>query len=225
MNDKVFVRDNNTIRRNENLYLDPRTSDVCFVFSEDTDRVPAHKCILSIVSPVFDAMFYGSMIEKGDVLIVDASASAFREFLQFFYLSKVELTPENIGVVTNLCNKYELNEAMKVCEAPLQMSLRNNEIAWGYEIAYFFELENLKRFCENKIVEYPQEILTSDSFLECSRKSVDAILQLVDSECSAQVIINACMEWAKAECVRDNLEADTENLKTSLGDLFNRLPP
>lgn len=127
MNDKVFVRDNDTIRRNENLYLDSKTSDVCFVFSTETERVSAHKCILSIVSPVFDAMFYGSMIEKDDVLIVDASAAAFKEFLQFFYLSKVELTPENIGIVTNLCNKYELNEALKVCEAPLQMSLKNKD--------------------------------------------------------------------------------------------------
>ena len=49
---------------NNNLF-----SDVKFVVqkviaeSEDRQEIPAHKFVLSISSPVFEAMFYGEMAE------------------------------------------------------------------------------------------------------------------------------------------------------------------
>lgn len=208
----------------EKLYLDLRTADVYFVFSNDVDRLPAHKNILSVGSSVFEAMFYGSLIEKDDILIVDASAAAFKEFLQFFYLNKLRLTSEHIGEVVNLCNKYELLDGLKICEVPLQNSLTNVDMCWGYELAIFLELDQLRQFCEQKIQEFAMEIVTSESFLLCNRKSLEKFMELIKFRCCPVMIINALMDWAKAECDRNNIEKTFENIRTELGDLFKTAP-
>ncbi|XP_031637167.1 BTB/POZ domain-containing protein 6-like [Contarinia nasturtii] len=228
MDEKLFMCNNGVAGRSSaKLYLDTKTADVTFIFGIDTDHpeyVPAHKILLSAGSPVFDAMFYGSLIEVGDIPIVDSSVAAFEEFLQFFYKSEVQLTSQHIGEVINLCKKYELNEAVEACEIPFQKSLTNKEMCWGYEVAVLLELENLQQFCEQKIRENAQEVLTSDTFLECNRVSVDNILQLVESKCNPLTIVEACMEWAKAENVRKNLDLNPLTLRGQLGNLFDRIP-
>lgn len=90
----------NTLQNNSpteflsHLYLHSDFADIHFVFKTDgeTIRVPAHKNILAIASPVFAAMFFGPMKQSEVVEIVDATDVAFKEFLQFFYRSQVKLT-------------------------------------------------------------------------------------------------------------------------------------
>lgn len=97
------------------LYLSEKAADVYLIF-ESGERIPAHKPLLVAASEVFDTMFFGSMPEKGDVKMVDVSADAFKEFLQFFYFNKVPLTIQNIGHVMYLGDKYDVAECMKLCE-------------------------------------------------------------------------------------------------------------
>lgn len=227
MSGKSFVYNNNYVRKINGLYLDSRTSDVEFVFDIDTDhpvKVPAHKAILSLDNPVFDAMFYGSIKEKGDIPISDASAVAFKEFLQFFYLDQVRLTSQNIVQVINLCKKYEMNEFLMECEKTLKKSLTLNDMCVGYSIALLLEQKNLLEFCGQQIKKNPKEVIKSESFLECGRNLLEKILTLVSSDWNASDKVIANMEWAKAECKRNNLDASPENLRNQLGDLFNRIP-
>ena len=98
----------------ENRYLDANTADVKFLFGFGTGHVevvPAHKSILSSKSAVFEAMFDGSsiMIENDD-----ASAAAFKEFLQLFYMRKIRLTLEHRVEVQNLCKKYINDDGLKL---------------------------------------------------------------------------------------------------------------
>ena len=63
-----------TIReRNKFMFNNDRFSDVKFVVckmegheSETKQVIPAHKFVLSISSPVFEAMFYGELAESKD---------------------------------------------------------------------------------------------------------------------------------------------------------------
>lgn len=87
-------------------YLDEKTADVFFMCGRERERVPAHKCILSKASDVFDNMFYGPMAEEGDVLLPDTSPESFKDFLQFCYLNEVALNLENIVETMDLTNKY-----------------------------------------------------------------------------------------------------------------------
>lgn len=155
----------------EKLYLNGRTSDVFIKFHSDgIEKVPAHKSILSAISPVFDAMFYGPNKHDGDIDIVDANAEAFKEFLQFFYRSQVKLTIENVSEVMNLCKEYLFDDWQTVSMVGTDLytsMLTIDDMCWGYEFAILFEMDELKQFCEKKIGENAAEIFQSNSFLNC----------------------------------------------------------
>lgn len=228
MDGKSFTYVNSYVRKINKLYMNSETSDVKFVCDMDTDHpetIPAHKSILSMDNPIFYAMFYGPVKEKGDILIKDTCAAAFKEFLQFFYLGKVTLTSENIAQVMNLCKKYDMKECMTVCETTLQNSLTMDDMCFGYSIAVLYEQENLTKFCEQRIINTSaREIIKSESFLECERNLLEKILMLVSSKWSALEVVIACMEWAKAQCDRNNLELKPSNIRYQLGELFNWIP-
>lgn len=209
----------------ENFYLDPQTADVRFVCCTGTGRtenVPAHKIVLSAGSKKFKAICVNSWSEQD--LVIDASPAAFKEFLQFFYLKNVRLTPENIFQVINLCKRYEVNNGLKYCEAHFQTLLTISNMCSGYGIALRFEMEHIVKYCEKEIKENAIEILKSSDFLNCNHHLFDRILQLVLSECSGSFIVDGCTAWAKAKCGRGHLEVTSENMRAQLKNSFERIP-
>lgn len=208
----------------EKLYLDSKTADVKFVFKDSDATVPALKAILSVGSPVFDIMFYGSLPEEDDILIEDDSPEAFKEFLQLFYLDDFQPTSKNIFKVANMCKKYELADSLKLCKAPMRNSLTIHSMCYGYGVDLLLEMENIIKYCEQEIKENASEILKSADFLECTHQLFDKNLRLVLPECSASDVVDASMAQTKAKCERDNLEATSDNLKAQLNSSFDRIP-
>lgn len=107
------------------LYLNEDFEDVNFLFEIDDEiqKVPANKNILSVLSPVFYAMFFGPNKDDGDVKIVDASIDTFKEFLQLFYLNKVTITMEKIEDVVRLADKYDVLEHLNASAVLLENKL------------------------------------------------------------------------------------------------------
>lgn len=221
-----FEFNNESVRRaTEKLYLDVTTADVYFTFGANpSEKVAAHKAILSVGSAVFQTMFYGSLIEKGDIPIVDASISAFKEFLQLFYQQNVRLTLDNIAEVANLCKKYDVNDGLEAAEVFLNKALTPNNVCWGYGIAQYLELTGLIEYCESIIAGYGSEVLNSAALLECDRKVLASILPLASPKCFAWDFVMAIMNWAKAECTRKELGMDSKELRRQLGGLYDEIP-
>lgn len=228
MGERVFLKSVDVARRcTEKLYLNSKTADVHFVFGTDPahiQEVPAHKNVLSTGSQVFNAMFYGPCKELGDILIRDASAEAFKEFLQMFYLNKVRLTSEHIADVANLCKKYEVDDGLKACEGPFKRSLTNSDMCSGLGIAILLEMSNIINFCEREIKENAEEILKTSDFLDCDRKLFNRILQLVPLKCNALTLVEASMAWPKAECERKMILPTPANLRKQLNDSISWIP-
>lgn len=224
---RSFETFNNCVLSVCDFYLNSKASDVYFLFNDDmecVEKVPAHKLILSYKNPVFDAMFYGPMRERGDIRIVDALAEAFKEFLQFFYLDKVRLTLKNIVEVMNLCKKYDMNESLNVCEIVFQNLITIDDMCFGYNIASLLERKTLIAFCEQQIRQNPRHVFNSDTFLESGRDLFEKLLSLVSCDWSALEMVIASMEWAKAECNRNELELNSINLRAQLTGILNKIP-
>lgn len=122
-------------------------------------KIPAHKELLAVSSPVFNAMFNGELKEKGDVRIVDASYEAFKEFLQFFYKNKVKLTMGNIVEVLNLVNKYDIAVGSKIVSHFLIENLTSDRILWGLHLAVKYQLKNLEDHCKTKMADDATNVL------------------------------------------------------------------
>lgn len=202
------------------LYLNENFADVQFSFNvnDEIQTVAANKANLAILSPVFNAMFFGSLKEAKDVKIVDASVNAFKEFLQFFHLAEVTLTMENIETVVRLADKYDVLEYVNACAAFLEKELTLDNMCWGLQLALVLKNETLTEFCENQISKSPKQVFASKTFLRCKKATLEHILSL-NLTCSETDLFKACMKWSKYICKRKGFDDNqAENLKMQLGD-------
>ena len=92
------------------LFNNSLMSDITFVLIDPDGtqvRVPAHKLVLAISSPVFEAMFYGELAEKTrEIELPDTERPYLLEFLRFLYCDEPELTTDNVFGVLYLAQKY-----------------------------------------------------------------------------------------------------------------------
>lgn len=210
----------------ERLYLDARTADVQFVFAATSDdgiveTVPAHKAVLSAISPVLDALLYGPFKQDGDINIDGTTIEAFREFLQFFYIRNVKITTVNLAAVMELAKRYAVADCLNACADLQRTSLTIDSMCWGYELAIQYEHQSLQQFCKQKICENAPKIFKSSAFLHCKSNLLHAILQLNGLQCDETVIFDGCIEWAKRACIENQLdETDVDNIRQQLGDQF-----
>ncbi|XP_031633752.1 BTB/POZ domain-containing protein 6-B-like [Contarinia nasturtii] len=214
------LKNNAASKATAKLYLNEKFADVHFVFNVNgkSEKVPANKTRLAVLSPVFETMFYGGIKEGAEVKIVDASAEGFREFLQFFYLDEVTLTMGNIETIARLADKYDVLEYVNACTAFLKSQLNVDNMCWGYQVAIFLKNQELIKFCEEKISLSPKEIFASMAFKQCEQETLEHILKL-NLTCNEADIFDSCVKWAKYACIHNVLDENlASNLKNELGD-------
>lgn len=68
------------------LLTSGQLSDCTFVVGSETNQVilPAHKLVLAMASPIFEAMFFGGLLERNEpiVTIPDVQPDVFKALLQ-----------------------------------------------------------------------------------------------------------------------------------------------
>ncbi|XP_031628584.1 uncharacterized protein LOC116344257 [Contarinia nasturtii] len=206
------------------LYLNNESADVFFVFStgdDESERVPAHKLILSAGSDGFKNLFATAEDGQIEFKLDDTTTVAFKEYLQFFYMPKVKLTFENFAVVLRLAKDYGNEDFLTICSHYLDHKLTAENIIWGYGLAIRYGLAILKKNCEQRITESATDVFKSNSFLECDRDVLKHILQIDALKCYESQVLTGCFMWAKASAVQKNLDStDTHVLRAELGDLL-----
>lgn len=209
------------------LYLKGETADVHFLVKKDdgdVERIPAHKMLLAAGSAVFNRMIYGELKETdelketGDVAIVDASASAFAEFLQCFYMDEVELTIANVGQVMYLSEKYHIDKCKAACVELMLRDLTEENVCQAYQLAILFNEAKLEETCTDFISRHAKDVLQSDGFLECDRVILERIVRSNSLPCPETLVFEACMAWVKRASQKD--EITREIVQTHLGNLF-----
>ena len=101
-------------------------SDVKFVVrksggeSESKQVIPAHKFVLSIGSPVFEAMFYGELAETR---LPDCEYESLLELFRYMYSDEVNLSRNNVMAVLYLAKKYMVPSLAEKCTEYLQENL------------------------------------------------------------------------------------------------------
>lgn len=198
------------------LYRDVETADVYFLVGET--KIPAHKNLLAAASDVFKRMFYRPLKETDNVRIDGVNETAFKEFLQFFYIENVKLTAEHIGDVMDLGHKYNVAKCSEVCVEFLKDTLTDENICIGLSLATIYDQNELKDFCKKRIIANTSAVIKSSSFLECDRSILEYILSISLFSCSEMDIFEACMSWVRATSKQNVLTK--ELVRTYLGNLF-----
>lgn len=178
------------------MYLNKKTCDVNFSFTSidgTVKRVRAHKGVLAASSDVFESMLYGKLKKAGDIHLTDSTEAAFMEFLQFFYLDKIDLTTKNIAAVMHLGYKYNVKNCINGCVEFLEAILTTENVFIGLDLAFLYDHTDLLKFCEEIIIVDTAAVLESTDFLNCSKRLLDHILTMDVLSCSEAEVFEACM--------------------------------
>ena len=127
---KPTIRERSKHMFNNNLF-----SDVKFAArgpngeSESKQVIPAHKFVLSISSPVFEAMFYGELAETTDTIeLPDCEYDSLLELFRYMYSDEVILSGSNVMGVLYLAKKYMVPSLADKCTEYLQEYLHPSNV-------------------------------------------------------------------------------------------------
>ena len=133
-------------------------SDVKFVVrktdgeSESKEVIPAHKFVLSISSPVFEAMFYGELAETRDSIeLPDCEYESLLELFRYMYSDEVNLSGSNVMGVLYLAKKYMVPSLADKCTKYLQNNLDPSNVFCILPSAQKFDVESLVDECRKVI--------------------------------------------------------------------------
>ena len=181
--------------------------------------IPAHKFVLSISSPVFEAMFYGELAETTDSIeLPDCEYDSLLELFRYIYSDEVNLSGSNVMGVLYLAKKYMVPSLADKCTEYLQENLDPSNVFSILPSAQKYEEKNLVDRCWKVIDKQTEEAVKSDEFATIERSLLEAVVVRDTLSIKEVNLFKAVNLWATNECERQGLTTDGEIKGRILGE-------
>ncbi|GFT30598.1 speckle-type POZ protein B [Nephila pilipes] len=158
----------NDLKENlKSLHADQLLSDT--KLKTKTNMFPAHKCILSVRSPVFKAMFTSDVREKIDdcVYIDDLDDDSVIRMLNYIYTGELEdLQWESARELYAAADKYEILSLKEECSSFLKTHLSPNNACEALILADMHSDNDLKRMVQYFILRHGTLVMNSNAWEE-----------------------------------------------------------
>ena len=207
------------------MFNNDRFSDVKFVVwkmdgeSESKYVIPAHKFVLSISSPVFEAMFYGELAEtKDSIELPDCEYESLLELFRFMYSDEVNLNGSNVMGVLYLAKKYIVPSLADKCTDYLQDKL---DVSNAFSIlpnAHQFDKKRLVEQCWKVIDKHCEEAIKSDGFATLERSLIEEVVKRNTLNIEEVELFKAVDSWATKKCKEEGLTADGSVKRKIIGE-------
>ena len=187
--------------------------------SESKQVIPVHKFVLSISSPVFEAMFYGELAETRDSIeLPDCEYESLLELFRYMYSDEVNLSGSNVMEVLYLAKKYIVPSLADRCTEYLEDNLDPSNVFSILPSAQKYEEKNLVDQCWKVIDKQAQTAVKSDGFVTIERSLLEAVVIRDTLTIEEIELFKAVDLWAKIECERQGLAADGATKRRILGE-------
>ena len=207
------------------MFNNDRFSDVKFVVrkmdgeSESKYVIPAHKFVLSISSPVFEAMFYGELAEtKDSIELPDCEYESLLELFRYMYSDEVNLNGSNVMGVLYLAKKYMVPSLADKCTDFLQDKLDASNVFSILPKAYQYDEKKLVKRCWKVIDEHSEEAIKSDGFAALERSLIEEAVKRDTLNIEEVELFKAVDSWATKKCKEEGLAADGSVKRKLLGE-------
>ena len=211
--------------RSKFIFHNDLFTDVKFVVpkangeSESKQVISAHKLVLSISSPVFEAMFYGELAETGDSIeLPDCECDSLLELFRYMYSDEVNLSGSNVMGVLYLAKKYMVTSLADKCTEYLQDNLDPSNVLSILPSAQKYEEKNLVDQCWKVIDKRTKEALKSDGFATIERSLLEAVVKRDTVTIEEIELFKAVDLWATKQCEKQGLAADGATKRRILGE-------
>jgi len=213
-----------TIRERTKFMLnDVLFSDVKFVVrksdgeSESKEVISAHKFVLSIGSPVFEAMFYGELAETRDSIeLPDCDYESLLELFRYMYSDEVNLSGSNVMRVLYLVKKYMVPSLVEKCTEYLQDHLDPSNVFNILPTAEKYEEKNLVDRCWKVIDKQTEAAVNLNGFATIERSLLKAVVVRDTLTIREVDLFQAVDLWATKQCEKQGAAVN--------GELKRRIP-
>ena len=173
---------------------------------ESMEVIPAHKFVLSIGSPVFEAMFHGELAETRDSIeLPDCEYESLFELFRYVYSDEVNLSGSNVMGVLYLAKKYIVPTLVEKCTEYLQHHLDPFNVLSILPIAEKYEEKNLVDRCWKVIDEQAEATVKSEGFATIERSLLEALVVRDTLSIREVDLFQAVDLWAVKECEKQGL--------------------
>ncbi|XP_068699208.1 BTB/POZ domain-containing protein 6-like [Montipora foliosa] len=216
------IRERTMFMLNNDLF-----SDVKFVVrksdsdgeSESKQIIAAHKFVLSIGSPVFEAMFYGELAQtSGSIELPDCEYNSLLELFRFMYSDEVNLSGSNVMEVFYLAKKYMVPSLVDKCSEYVQNNLHPSNVLSILPLAEKYDDKALVDRCWKVIDTQSEAVANSDGFSTIQRSLLEAIIARDTLTMKEIDLFKAVHLWATKQCKKQGLEANGEAKRGILGE-------
>ncbi|KAL9980182.1 hypothetical protein ACROYT_G008731 [Oculina patagonica] len=219
---RLTVKERCKFMINNDLFSDVKFVVVCKTEGERESRhavLPAHKFVLSISSPVFEAMFYGELAETGDSIeLPDCEYESLLELFRYMYSDEVQLSGSNVMGVLYLAKKYIVPSLADKCTQYLHNNLDPSNVFSILPSAQRYDEKDLVDRCLKLIDEQTEEAVKSDGFAAIERSLLEAVVVRDTLTIQEIELFKAVNLWATRECERQGLAADGAMKRKILGE-------
>ena len=198
-------------------------SDVKFVATnsngESKQVIPAHKFILAIGSPVFEAMFYGELAEtKETIELPDCDYESLLELFRYIYSDEVNLSGSNVMAVLYLAKKYIVPSLADKCMDYLNEKINSLNAFSILPWAQKYEEKSLVDRCWKVIENQTEAAVESEGFETIGRSLLEEVVARDNLSIKEVSLFQAVDRWATTQCEKQGLAEEGSIKRRILGE-------
>lgn len=208
-NEKQSFNQRSLYDRVEKLLVTYEWSDCSFHVSNKIFK--AHRLILGISSPVFEAMFYGPLSNNKEIVITDILPDTFQLILNYIYTDKVEISCiEQAFELLYSGRKYMLEHLSQICIAYIQSNISIDNVIDILNYPDYMQDEQLIKYSLKLLCEHADYLLEEKKNI-VTHPCMKAILENNQINMSEKDLIKHVFEWSLHCCEQLNISASIEN--------------
>ncbi|XP_042218263.1 BTB/POZ domain-containing protein 6-A-like [Homarus americanus] len=194
------------------LLQSSRLSDLTITFPGHDNILKAHRLVLAMSSPVFEAMLYGPLAEGPDLTIHDDPPEAFEWLLDYMYRGHTSLPAVPLTVqVYQLASKYQMEALMTLCSQHLKATLSATNLPEMYDTAILLQDNTLLQQCSLVVNHSPTAVLSSPQFGRLTRSALKHLSLQPLHITTEVVLLRALLAWGRAQTSSGNLRQEIED--------------
>ena len=184
-----------------------------------TEAIPAHKFILAISSPVFEAMFFGELAETKDTIeLPDCEYGSLLELFRYMYSDEVNLSGSNVMGVLYLAKKYLVSSLVDKCTEYLQLNLDPSNVFSVLPTAQRYEEKELIDRCWEVIDSGAKFAVKSDGFETIERSLLGAVVARDTLAIEEVELFKAVDTWSTKQCQKQGFGVSGKMKRKVLGE-------